>query len=563
MKSITMRWKLLTKISFNFILKKSVMQKKVLKVNPKDNVIVALLDLPAGESVHLDGTEYTVVKDIKAKHKFAAVDFEDGDHIIMYGVIVGKANRFIRKGEVITTENVKHQSAKVVGKTDTLGWAPPNVDKWKDRTFMGYHRKDGQVGTENVWLFFPLVFCENKNIETLKDIFEKELLHDKASKHQLLLRSLLQGGTDCDVAVEEEEQDTRIFKNIDVRFITHQGGCGGIRQDAEALGRLFAGYVNNPNVAGATVLSLGCQNLQVQIFMDALHALAPDNKKPIVVYEQQKSGTIDAMLTGVIKDSFEGIKQANNIERKPASITKLNIGLECGGSDGFSGISANPVLGEVSDIMAAVGGTTMLAEFPELCGVEQELVNRCINDEDGMKFLKLMKDFEASVVAAGSGFDMNPSPGNIKDGLITDAMKSAGASKKGGSAPIVEVLDFTEYATKPGLNLLCTPGNDAECTTALVGSGATVVLFTTGLGTPMGNPIAPVVKISSNTVLAEKMSDIIDFNAGTVISGEKTIPEAADELLEHIIKVASGEVKTKADLLNQNDFIPWRRGVSL
>ncbi|MDR6160134.1 altronate hydrolase [Chryseobacterium sp. SLBN-27] len=539
------------------------MQKKVLKVNPKDNVIVALLDLPAGESVHLDGTDYTVIKDIKAKHKFAAVDFEEGDHIIMYGVIVGKANQPIKKGEVITTENVKHQSAKVEGKTATLGWTPPNVDRWKDRTFMGYHREDGQVGTENVWLFFPLVFCENKNIETLKEIFERELLHDKASKHQLLLRSLLNGGTGADVAVEQQEEDTRIFKNIDVRFITHQGGCGGIRQDAEALGRLFAGYVNNPNVAGATVLSLGCQNLQVQIFMDALHALAPNNKKPIVVYEQQKSGTIDEMLTGVIKDSYEGIKQANNIERKPAPITKLNIGLECGGSDGFSGISANPVLGEVSDIMAAVGGTTMLAEFPELCGVEQELVNRCINEEDGVKFLQLMKDFEKSVVAAGSGFDMNPSPGNIKDGLITDAMKSAGAAKKGGAAPIVEVLDFTEYATKPGLNLLCTPGNDAECTTALVGSGATVVLFTTGLGTPMGNPIAPVVKISSNTALAQKMPDIIDFNAGTVISGEKTIPEAAEELLEYIIKVASGEVKTKADVLNQNDFIPWRRGVSL
>lgn len=538
------------------------MQKKVLKVNPKDNVIVALLDLPAGESVHLDGEAYTVVKDIKAKHKFAANDFEDGDHIIMYGVIVGKANQAIKKGEVITTENVKHQSAKVEGKTETLGWIPPNVDKWKNRTFMGYYREDGQVGTENVWLFFPLVFCENKNIETLKDIFEKELLHEKASKHQLLLRSLLNGGETSDIAVEDEE-DTRVFKNIDVRFITHQGGCGGIRQDAEALGRLFAGYVNNPNVAGATVLSLGCQNLQVQIFMDALHKLAPNNKKPIVVYEQQKSGTIDEMLTGVIKDSYEGIKKANDIERKPAPITKLNIGLECGGSDGFSGISANPVLGEVSDIMAAVGGTTMLAEFPELCGVEQELVNRCINDEDGVKFLQLMKDFEKSVVAAGSGFDMNPSPGNIKDGLITDAMKSAGAAKKGGAAPIVEVLDFTEYATKPGLNLLCTPGNDAECTTALVGSGATVVLFTTGLGTPMGNPIAPVVKISSNTALAEKMPDIIDFNAGTVISGDKTIPEAADELLEYIITVASGEVKTKADLLNQNDFIPWRRGVSL
>ncbi|WP_294309888.1 UxaA family hydrolase [uncultured Chryseobacterium sp.] len=539
------------------------MQNNILKVNPKDNVIVALVDLAAGTSVHLDGADYTVLRETKAKHKFAAEDFYEGDQIIMYGVIVGKADRFIGKGEVITTENVKHQSAKVEGKTGTLGWTPPDITKWQDRTFMGYHREDGQVGTENVWLFFPLVFCENKNIETLKNIFEKELLHDKAGKHQLLLRSLLNGGSGTDLAMEEEEKDTRIFKNIEVRFITHQGGCGGIRQDAEALGRLFAGYVNNPNVAGATVLSLGCQNLQVQLFMDALNDLAPNNKKPIVVYEQQKSGTIDKMLTGVIKDSYEGIKKANETERKPASITKLNIGLECGGSDGFSGISANPVLGEVSDIMAAIGGITMLAEFPELCGVEQELVNRCVHEEDGVKFLKLMKDFENSVVAAGSGFDMNPSPGNIKDGLITDAMKSAGASKKGGSAPIVDVLDFTEYATKPGLNLLCTPGNDAECTTALVGSGATVVLFTTGLGTPMGNPIAPVVKISSNTTLAEKMPDIIDFNAGTIISGEKTIPETAEELLEFIIRIASGEVKTKAGLLKQHDFIPWRRGVSL
>lgn len=539
------------------------MQKNILKVNPKDNVIVALVDLAAGTSVHLDGADYTVLRETKAKHKFAAEDFHEGDQIIMYGVIVGKANRFIGKGEVITTENVKHQSAKVEGKTGTLGWTPPDITKWQDRTFMGYHREDGQVGTENVWLFFPLVFCENKNIETLKNIFEKELLYDKASKHQLLLRSLLNGGSGTDLAMEEDEKDTRIFKNIEVRFITHQGGCGGIRQDAEALGRLFAGYVNNPNVAGATVLSLGCQNLQVQLFMDALNDLAPNNKKPIVVYEQQKSGTLDKMLTGVIKDSYEGIKKANETERKPASITKLNIGLECGGSDGFSGISANPVLGEVSDIMAAIGGITMLAEFPELCGVEQELVNRCVHEEDGVKFLKLMKDFENSVVAAGSGFDMNPSPGNIKDGLITDAMKSAGASKKGGSAPIVDVLDFTEYASKPGLHLLCTPGNDAECTTALVGSGATVVLFTTGLGTPMGNPIAPVVKISSNTTLAEKMPDIIDFNAGTIISGEKTIPETAEELLEFIIRIASGEVKTKAGLLKQHDFIPWRRGVSL
>lgn len=540
-----------------------MMQKKILKVNPEDNIIVALMDLNAGETVNLKENSYQILKHTKAKHKFAAVDLAVDDKIYMYGVIVGKAKLPIKKGEVITTENVKHQSAKVNKKNDTIGWDAPNVDKWKSKTFNGYHREDGQVGTENVWLFFPLVFCENRNVEILKDIFEKELLYEKATKHQLLLRSLVNNSAmDSDVLIDEQESD-RVFKNIEVKFITHQGGCGGIRQDAEALGRLLAGYVNNPNVAGATVLSLGCQNLQIQIFKEALENINPNNKKPIIIYEQQKSGTVDEMLSGIIKESYQAIKEANKIERKPAPISKLNIGLECGGSDGFSGISANPVLGHVSDLLAAVGGTTILSEFPELCGVEQELVNRCVNDQDAVRFLQLMKDFEESVIASGSGFDMNPSPGNIKDGLITDAMKSAGAAKKGGNSPITDVLDFTEYIKKPGLNLLCTPGNDVECTTALVGSGSNVVLFTTGLGTPTGNPVAPVIKISSNTSLAERMPDIIDFNSGEVISGEKTIEEVGEELLDFIINVASGDVKTKAAILNQNDFIPWRRGVSL
>ncbi|MBP1164090.1 MULTISPECIES: UxaA family hydrolase [unclassified Chryseobacterium] len=537
------------------------MQKKVLKVNPDDNVAVALVDLAQGETVTLDDLTYEMIKDTKAKHKFVTEDLSAGDSIIMYGVLVGKASQPIQKGEVITTENVKHQSAKVEGKTETISWTAPDVEEWKDKTFMGYHREDGQVGTENVWLFFPLVFCENRNVEILKEVFEKELLFEKVTKHQLLLRSLINNSEEEVIA--EEDQDSRVFKNIDVKFITHQGGCGGIRQDAEALGRLLAGYVNNSNVAGATVLSLGCQNLQVQIFKDALEKISPNNKKPIIVYEQQKSGTVDEMLSGIIKDSYEAIKKANEIQRKPASISKLILGLECGGSDGFSGISANPVLGRLSDLMAGIGGATILSEFPELCGVEQELVNRCVNEKDAERFLQLMKDFEESVVAAGSGFDMNPSPGNIKDGLITDAMKSAGAAKKGGSSPINDVLDFTEYIQKPGLNLLCTPGNDVECTTALVGSGSNVVLFTTGLGTPTGNPVVPVVKISSNTSLSERMPDIIDFNTGDVITGEKTIDEKAEELLEFIIKIASGEVKTKAAILNQNDFIAWRRGVSL
>ena len=538
------------------------MQKKLIKVDPTDNVAVALVNLVAGETIAFEGEDVLVVSDTKMKHKIAMKDFESGDKIIMYGVIVGKASQTIAKGDTITTANVKHESAKVTGKTDTIGWEVPNVDQWKDKTFMGYHRTDGQVGTENVWLFFPLVFCENRNIEILKGIFEKELKKPKENDYQLLLRSLVNSETGADDAVSKSAE-VDLFENIDVKFIQHQGGCGGIRQDSHSLAKLLAGYVNNPNVAGATVLSLGCQNLQISIFQDALKAINPNSDKPVLIYDQQSIGTIEEMLSTVVKDSFAAIKEANKIVRKPAPLSKLTIGLECGGSDGFSGISANPTLGVLSDKLVALGGTTILSEFPELCGVEQELVNRCVDDKDGKRFLELMQWYEKSVVDAGSGFDMNPSPGNIKDGLITDAMKSAGASKKGGTSPIVGVYDYGEYINEPGFTLLCTPGNDVECTTAMVGSGANMVLFTTGLGTPTGNPIAPVVKVSSNTQLANKMSDIIDFNTGEIITGDKSIEEMADEMLEFVIQVASGNIKTKAAILNQNDFIPWKRGVSL
>lgn len=536
------------------------MQKKLIKVHPLDNVAVALVDLPAGDVLEFEGESIKIRSNIKAKHKVSLAKFNVGDRIIMYGVLVGKATCIIEKGDVLTINNVKHQSEKVTKKTGNIGWTIPNIEKWKNKTFLGYSREDGQVGTENVWLFFPLVFCENRNIETLKEIFEKELLIQKENPHQLLLRSLIHNGKEESTDVNTS---TNVFENIDVKFITHPGGCGGIRQDSESLARLLAGYVNNPNVAGATVLSLGCQNLQIAVFKDALKAINPDLKKPVLIFEQQQMGTVDEMLRTIITESFEAIKKANSIRRKPTPLSKLKIGLECGGSDGFSGISANPVLGYTSDLLVALNGTAILSEFPELCGVEQELANRCVDDEKANKFLSLMKAFEKSVVDAGSGFDMNPSPGNIKDGLITDAMKSAGAAKKGGTSPVMDVLDYGEYSTKPGLNLLCTPGNDVESTTAMVGSGANIVLFTTGLGTPTGNPIAPVIKVSSNSEMATKMSDIIDMDTGAVIRGEKSIEEMAEVMLDYIIEVASGRVKTKAQVLNQNDFIPWRRGVSL
>jgi altronate hydrolase len=214
-------------------------------------------------------------------------------------------------------------------------------------------------------------------------------------------------------------------------------------------------------------------------------------------------------------------------------------------------------------MLAALGGKGILSEFPELCGVEQELINRCTNASVSDRFITLMRDYAARAKAVRAGFEMNPSPGNIRDGLLTDAMKSAGAAKKGGTSPVTGVLDYPEYSSVPGLNLQCTPGNDVECVTAQVGAGANVVLFTTGLGTPTGNPIAPVIKLSTNSDLARRMPDIIDIDTGSIISGESTIDQMGETILDRVIHVASGELRTKAEGLAQNDFIPWKRGVSL
>ena len=329
------------------------------------------------------------------------------------------------------------------------------------------------------------------------------------------------------------------------------------------LCRLLAGYIIHPNVAGATILSLGCQNAQIPILQNVIAELNPKFSKPLFFFEQQQSKSETAFIGEVVKQTFVGLIEANKIKRKPESLSYLKLGLECGGSDGFSGISANPALGYTSDLLVALGGTAILAEFPELNGVEQELLNRCVEQRDAEKFASLMRTYPERAEAVGSGFKNNPSPGNIKDGLITDAMKSAGAAKKGGSSPVTAVLDYAEQARVSGLNLLCTPGNDVEITTGLAGSGANIMVFTTGLGTPTGNPISPVVKVSSNSELFNRMRDILDFDTGSIIRGEDTPKTKGEELLEYLIQVASGEKITQATRLQRDDFIPWKRSVSL
>lgn len=545
------------------------MKNKILKINPDDNVMVALQDLAKESEIDDDGNTVILMEDILAKHKFFLNEMQAGDEIIMYGVLVGKAQKHLLPGTRMTTENVKHASSGYGYRDAHFTWQAPDVSKFTGKTFNGYHRSDGSVGTANYWLFVPTVFCENRNMDVIKEAMHNQLGYGVTEKYKTFVHGLadayLQNKKIEEVFYEDStNRQQRLFKNVDgIKFLNHQGGCGGIRQDAAILSKLLAAYANHPNVAGITVLSLGCQNLQTKDFLEDLKKANPSFDKPLYVFEQQQSQSEEQLISDAIKKTFEGLIEINKIERKPATLDKLTIGVKCGGSDGFSGISANPAVGVCADLLVTLGGKILLAEFPELCGVEQNLIDRTIEKDKAEKFIDLMHRFEKNVTDAGSSFSMNPSPGNIKDGLITDAIKSAGAAKKGGTSPVVDVLDYTEKATKPGLSLVCTPGNDVEATTGQAAAGATLILFTTGLGTPTGNPVCPTIKVATNTKLAKRMSDIIDIDTGPVIEGEKTILEMGEDILSYCIKAASGEIIPKAVLLNQDDFIPWKRGVSL
>lgn len=549
------------------------MLNSVLQLDPRDNVLVALAPLLKGQQIQFSGDTYILLSDIPAKQKFVTRDLGAGDQVIMYGGLVGTTSEPIGRGDLLSTRNIRHAASDFHSSTETFRWTPPDVSAWRERTFLGYHRDDGQVGTRNYWLVIPLVFCENRNLAVLKQAFEEELgfaLPQVYRRHVAELVRLFREGKSQEIKdlqfadVQQSPTTPKVFRNIDgIKFLTHEQGCGTTREDTRNLCGLLAGYIHHPNVAGATVLSLGCQHAQGPTLLEEIKRREPNFRKPLLIFEQQKMGTESAMLSRAIQDTFLGLVEADKAVRTPASLSHLCVGLKCGGSDGFSGISANPAIGHVADLLAALGGRGILSEFPELCGVEQNLITRSTRKEVGDRFMLLMRDYAARAKAVHAGFEMNPSPGNVRDGLLTDAMKSAGAAKKGGTSPVTGVLDYPEYSSEPGLNLLCTPGSDVECVSAQVGAGANVVLFTTGLGTPTGNPIAPVLKLSTNSELARRMPDIIDIDTGPIIAGETTIEKMGETILECVIRVASGEAQTKAEILKQDDFIPWKRGVSL
>jgi len=548
------------------------MKNSVLKVHERDNVIVALANLEKGSEILFEGKEYKLVDAIPAKHKFYTADIQKGDEVIMYGVLVGRVQRDVIQGELMTTENLKHAADPYSYRGSTFQWEPLDVSKYANRTFNGYVRKDGRVGTANYWLFIPTVFCENRNLDVIREAMHNELgyaVTDKYKRFAKALKSAYEKGESLDIVNTQvlhdiPQQHERLFEHVDgIKFLNHQGGCGGTRQDSATLGELLAAYADHPNVGGITVLSLGCQHLQSAEFIATIKKRNPAFDKPLLMFEQQTSKSEEQLIQEAIVETFKGLVEINKMRRTPSALKHLTVGVKCGGSDGFSGISANPAVGYFSDLLVSLGGKILLAEFPELCGAEQELIDRSVNKDTAEKFIRLMSTYSDEAIRVGSGFHMNPSPGNIKDGLITDAIKSAGAAKKGGTSPVVDVLDYTEPVTKSGLSLVCTPGNDVEATTGKAASGATLILFTTGLGTPTGNPVCPTIKVSTNTILAKRMKDIIDIDCGPIVEGEKTIEQMGEEILEYCIKAASGEIVPKSVQLNQDDFIPWKRGVSL
>ena len=548
--------------------------KKVLQIHPGDNVLVALIDLPRDEQIEYEGRTIRLLKPVPAKHKFVIREVPLGGAIRMYGVLVGEAVSPIAEGEIITPKNTRHASAENYIRRPGYQWHPPDISRWKDRSFLGFHRSDGRVGTMNYWLFIPTVFCENRNLESIREALNRELGYGNSDKYHRETRGLIdawkQGKSldtlDLNQLLEQEETfgSKRIFPHVDgIKFLSHVGGCGCSYEDSETLGKLLAAYADHPNVAGVTVLSLGCQHLQTSILKKQIRERNPHFDKPLLIFEQQEIGTENRMVGQAILKTFAGLVEVDRQERKPAPLSSLCIGVKCGGSDGFSGISANPAVGYTADLLVALGGSVILAEFPELFGAEQDLVDRCTSNELAEKFTRLMQDYQARAKAVGSGFEKNPSPGNIRDGLITDAIKSVGAAKKGGTSPVRGVLDYTEPIRNPGLQLVCTPGNDVEATTGQAASGATMILFTTGLGTPTGNPVSPTIKIATNHSLASRMADIIDLDCGGIITGEQTIQQMGEEILEYLIRAASGEIIPKAVAQGQDDFIPWKRGVSL
>ncbi|GAA6406752.1 MULTISPECIES: UxaA family hydrolase [Blautia] len=490
-----------------------------IKINREDMAAVALKPLEKGTSITVDHTEITLLEDIPQGHKFALCDIVKGTPVVKYGATIGYAKEDILKGNWIHVHNLKTSLGEVL----EYRYEPVPLKglTGKKASFMGYRRADGTVGVRNELWILPTVGCVSSVAK----------------------------------AIEQEAKKRFPLGNVEeIVAFAHPYGCSQMGDDQENTRKVLADMIHHPNAGGVLVLGLGCENCNIPVLKEYIGAYDEDRVKFLQC--QDTEDEIEEALA-LLGDLY---KNADKCVREECDAGELIIGMKCGGSDGLSGITANPVVGAFSDLLISKGGTTILTEVPEMFGAETILMNRCENREVFEKTVHLINDFKDYFTSHNQTIYENPSPGNKKGGISTLEDKSLGCTQKSGSAPVTDVLKYTERVRKKGLNLLSAPGNDLVASTALAVSGAQIVLFTTGRGTPFAS-LVPTVKISSNSGLSAYKTNWIDFNAGRMVE-DKTKEELAEELFRYIIEVASGK-KVKAETAGYHDIAIFKQGVTL
>ena len=492
---------------------------KCIKIRPLDSVAVATENLSPGETVSVEGVSVTLKDAIPAGHKFAVRQIKRGEDIIKYAYPIGRAKADIGIGEYVHTNNTESNLSGT--KEYTYNPDFTEIKPVLPLTFMGYRRPDGKVGVRNEIWIIPTVGCVNSVV--------------------------------CEIEKQAQKYKTG---NIDgIYSYNHPYGCSQLGGDMENTLKFLAGLIKHPNAAGVLVVGLGCENGNIGELKRVL-GVYDENRVKFLVAQESKNEIAEG--AAIVKELAE---KADLIKREECPVSKLVIGLKCGGSDGFSGITANPLLGSLSDRIIAMGGSAILTEVPEMFGAETILMNRCRTEELFGKTVDLINNFKEYFMRYGEKVNENPSPGNKAGGITTLEDKSLGCITKGGTAPVEDVLNYGEEVKSKGLSLLQAPGNDLVAANALAASGAQIILFTTGRGTPFGCPV-PTVKVSSNTALFEKKPGWIDYNAGALLE-EKTMSELTDGLLDFILKLASGAVKAKAEYFDRHELAVFKDGVTL
>jgi altronate hydrolase len=495
--------------------------KEFIKINECDNVIIALRDYKKDEVIDLEGEKITLLEDINRGHKIAIKNINKGENVVKYGLPIGYALEDIKVGSWVHTHNTKTNLKDL----NTYSYTPKFTDRklnLKDIKVNVYKRKNGDVGVRNELWIVPTVGCVNGIAQRIKDAFLAE--------------------------VGELEID-----NINV--LTHNYGCSQLGEDHINTRIILQNTVKHPNAGGVLVLGLGCENNQVADFKKTLGEYDGERVKFLISQEVDDEIEIGKNIL------IELYNQMKNDKREEVSISEINFGLECGGSDGLSGITANPMLGYFSDYIIALGGTTVLTEVPEMFGAETLLMERCKDEETFEKCVHMINDFKEYFIRNGQEIYENPSPGNKKGGITTLEDKSLGCTQKSGTSKVIDVLKYGEILKEKGLNLLSAPGNDLVATTALAAAKCHLVLFTTGRGNPYGGYV-PTVKISTNTQLYEKKRKWIDFNAGRIVTENMSFEEITKEFIDYIVSVINGE-KTNNEKNRFQEIAIFKSGVTL